>query len=186
MINFRFNAEDHSYFLGDRRLFSVTQALVKSGYIDTQWFNEFAAFRGTAVHHGINLDINNQLDRNSIHDLIDPYMQAWFAFKRDAMIRFYPDLCEKPMYHPAYYYAGTPDIFCKINGGYAIVDIKTGEAPWADLQTAAYAHMPVFMPYDIKRFSLRLRPDGQYRLKRHSSIHDFPKFLQALSQATKE
>jgi hypothetical protein len=179
MNKLEFDNETHTYRLNGTVLKSVTTIIKDAGLIDDRWFTEFSRWRGSAVHEAVFYDIHNDLDPN-IHEQIKPYMEAWFKFKQDTKFQPFKHLCESRQYHPIYKYAGSPDLPGMLNGSPALIDIKTGDCPTAGLQTAAYAMFPKLMAYSFKRFSLRLRIDGTYRLNRHDKVSDKIDFLAAL------
>lgn len=180
-----FDQPTHTYRLNGKKIDSVTQVMKLGGLIDDTWFTEFGKIRGTAVHEAVLFDIQCDLDLNSINEKIKGYVEGWFNFKRDSGISPIKELCEKRMYHPLYQYTGTPDIFCRLNGRYAVVDVKTGDTSTAAVQTAAYAEFPVLKGYVPDRFSLRLFPNAKYKLNHHNDRKDFLTFLQCLGMVKK-
>lgn len=78
-------------------------------------------------------------------------------------------LSEVPLWHPIYYYAGSPDRFGTIashRGNTALVEIKTGqEYPGYAVQLAAYRDLLDKNGYKVdKCFALYLQADANYRL----------------------
>lgn len=179
-----FNAETHTYTVNGEILKSVTTIIKEAGLIDTRWFNEAACWRGSAVHEAVFFDIHEDLDVDHLHDIVRPYVNAWLKFKNDTKFRPLKSLCESRCYHPYYKYAGSPDLVGFLNGSIALIDIKTGECPTAGIQTVAYSIFPTIMACSPKRFSLRLRPDGTYRLNPHADKNDLSIFLDALKKVT--
>lgn len=68
-----------------------------------------------------------------------PYVRAYEAFQYDLQPEYLA--VELPVFNRTYGYAGTGDMYAKINGKVAIIDIKTGKSIWPEvaLQLAAYA-----------------------------------------------
>lgn len=68
-----------------------------------------------------------------------PYVEQYEAFVKQVQPE-YIDV-ELPVFNRTYGYAGTADIYAKINGKKAVIDIKTGKSIWSEvsLQLAAYA-----------------------------------------------
>lgn len=158
-----FDPERHEYrFAGFRRP-SVTQIITGAGLIDTTWFTETACWRGSVVHRVCEYDCKGTL----IEATVDPgavgYLEAWRACKRN--IGFIPDQIEKPQYHQALQYCGTPDRRGRLaDGTRCVIDLKTGAAAkWHALQLAGYVHFDP-IPRSLKRFTVRLSPDGRYSL----------------------
>lgn len=184
MTDLVFDKESHTYRLGDRVIVSVTQAIVRAGLIDTRWFTEESRIRGTAVHEAVFYDIHNDLHVDSLHPVIEPYVRAWFAFKKDSRFSAIKELCEIRQWHPLYDYCGTPDIVGVLNGRIWLVDIKTGDCPTARYQTAAYREFPRIRALSPRRASLRLYPNGTYKLIPHADdVNDFAVFLDALKKS---
>jgi len=177
----RFDEQAHKYFVGDHELISVTTLLKEMGLT---WFPDNEAVRlkmelGTYVHHiiecynksklgllkfnPVNLHKNEAIRKErGLHEAL-PYFEAyknWFTDVEPEIIEV-----EQRSYHPQWFYAGTVDLKCKIDGQLAVVDSKTGvQVPAVNLQLGAYGelerHWNSIMP---KGFSLYLRPDETYR-----------------------
>ena len=178
-----FDKENHIYTLNGTKLFSVTQSLVQSGLIDTRWFTDEGRDRGKAVHEAIYLDLHNDLYVDGLHEIIRPYLDAWFKFKTEMRFKPILELCELKQFHPIYMYAGTPDSVGLLNGRHVLIDWKTGDASTAHLQTAAYKEFPRIKPYNPDRLSLRLYKTGKYKLIKHDDQDDFYNFLSNLKIA---
>src|SRR3990172_2479587 len=110
-LNFvSFDAETHTYRLGDRRLLSVTQALSAAALIDAEWYTEESRIRGRFVHRAIMYEEREGLDDSSIDERLAGYVAAYRAFIRD--VRPGPCLLlEMPLADPFLGFAGTPDQF---------------------------------------------------------------------------
>lgn len=178
-----FRDEDHSYWLGDLRLLSVTEVLKLCGKVDTTWFTEQGRLLGQAVHEAVWLEIVDDLDYDGLHPLVRPRVDAWLKFRRECRYKPAVPICEKHMHHPQLLYGATPDVPGWINGRPAMPDVKNGDAKTADYQTAAYAELPEVVDFFGKvpdRFHLRLRPDGDYRLNPHSNPNDWLEFVKDL------
>lgn len=164
-MTFRFDPEKHEYFLGDRRLESVTEILERSGIADYRFSSEEAMTRGKYVHTATEMIDRGTLDWSDLDPVLVPYCEAYQAFiedKRPAIL-----LSEKPMYHPELLFAGTPDRVMEMDGAIILPDLKSGIPTRATaVQTAAYREL-VRVSEKIncrKCFSLHLRNDGAYRL----------------------
>lgn len=151
-----FDESTHSYTTEDGiPLVSVTQALVSSGIIDTRWFDEQSAWRGTCVHECCRLWDLGILKESSVDPAALGYLDSW----REWVSRtgFKPKEVEQPIYHPQYLYAGTPDVWDDSTD----VDRKTGAcADWHALQLALYSN---FHPNARarRRIIVRLQPNGK-------------------------
>lgn len=177
-----FDPVAHRYTLNGQELMSVTTILKEAGLIDDRWFTDESRARGTAVHEAVFYDIHSDLHVESLHKTIQPYVEAWFRFKRDCDFVPKTELCEARMYHPLHGYAGTPDLVGILNGRPVLIDIKTGDCPTARYQTAAYREFPRVRAISPDRFSLRLFPDGRFKLSDHKNPNDFHVFLEALQK----
>jgi len=182
-MNFRFDAENHEYFLDDRRLESVTEILERSGIADYRFSNEEAMLRGTYVHTATEMIDRGTLDWETLDPILRPYCEAYQRFIEDKR----PEILtsEKPMWHPAHFYAGTPDRVALMDGIVSLIDLKTGIPNRATaIQIAAYREL-IRMNDGIvcrKSFSLHLRDDGTYRLDAlPGGVHEYNIFLAALT-----
>lgn len=176
----KFDPSVNKFTLGGLVLPRVTEIIDSAGLVDKAWFTDEHRLRGQAVHTAVLYDIQNDLDKSSIHESIAGYLRGWFLFKSETNFKPIVDLCEKRHWHPLYKYTGMVDLFGPLNYYPAIIDIKTGNAPTACYQTAAYAEFPAYKGYMPKRYDLRLFPDGTYTLKWHRKQDDFLTFLSFL------
>lgn len=187
-----FNAELHEYRFTDVVVPSVTKIL-KPMSEDFSMIAprvlEHARQRGVAVHACVQLDIKNDLVEESVVPEIAGYLKAWRRFRSECGIHE-ADFGEpeRPLFHPALRYAGTPDVPLCLNKRWAVLDVKTADAlspAWA-LQTAAYRELinvnTLKGEHLIEdRYSLRLRDDGTYKLDQFKDRGDWAVFLAALT-----
>ena len=186
-----FDAERHEYRVDGVLLPSVTQVLkpLQDFSMIAPAVLEHARQRGIAVHIAVQLDICNDLVEESVAPELAGYLQAWRAFRHDSGIHEadFGDP-EKPLYHPLYGFAGTPDVPFFFKKRWAVLDVKTADAlsPVWGLQTAAYlelinANTPKGHHKVVDRYSLRLRENGTYRLEQHTDKNDWQVFLSCLT-----
>lgn len=182
-MTFRFDENEHRYFIGNQSLPSVTGILQRAGLVPAlEFYTELGRDVGSSVHDAIHLDIQNQLDWDSLHPLVKPLMDNWDAFKMCAQIQFILGLCEKPLYHPDYLYAGKPDIFAILNGRPALIDVKCSmSCSFVGPQTAAYAEMPEIKKHAPLRYALYLK-GSNFKLVSQKSSNDWLVFLNALKK----
>lgn len=184
-----FDPVAHRYRVGDRDLISVTQVLAEAGLIDTRWFTEEAAARGTYVHAAIQLHHEGDLDADTLDPVLQPYFAAYLQFLEDT--GFELDACEERLFDEALGYAGTLDLRGRIRRrslrfpGIDIIDVKTGSVPTSvGYQTAGYTRM---LPRELGalrwRWALNLRPDATYSLIPLEKRSDEAVFLAALTVA---
>jgi len=171
---FRYDPEKHEYWLGDERLPSVTEVLLKAGLVDDTWWTEFGRVRGSAVHKACELWDLGTLDPKTVDDRIQPYLDAWKRFTEEMEPAW--DFGEEPVHDPLWKYAGTLDRLGHVRNQprATLVDIKTGDPGKATVvQMAAYANAATTrlpsagLTPDL--MAVRLQPDGQFRL----SIYPF-------------
>ncbi len=173
----RFDPAEHAYYLGDRRLPSVTQVIPRE-----QSYPAGAAERGTAVHLACEYDDLGDLDEGSVAPEIAGYLEAYRKWKRESMAQI--ESIELREYNEAYLYAGTIDrVVVFPYRGRAVIDIKSGvPEKWHALQTAAYANLLTY--HMLSRFSLYLAEDGTYKIIEHyreDFSRDFSVFIGLLS-----
>ena len=143
MKEFKFNNEDHTYWLGNEQLPSVTQII--SPLVDYSKCHQGKLEKkrdlGSVFHECIRLFLNDDLDNDSIdEELIIPMKQfrEWFE---DDEFKGLPSptlvAIEKPFYNERLKYAGTPDLITED----CIYDFKLRKYnPVIDsLQLAGYA-----------------------------------------------
>ena len=130
-----FREEDHSYWIGERRLLSVTQALHILD--DRPKIDPWYLQRGTFIHKATEYLDRDELDLQTLDDRILPYFNAYVKFREDT--RFAVTDIEYPLYHPEYFYAGKIDRLGFLNNRLVLVDLKSGtKAKVDELQIAAY------------------------------------------------
>lgn len=194
MPTLRFNADDHSYFLDGVRVPSVTQIMAPLHDFSAIPADvlQHASERGTAIHKAIELDLDNNLDEDSIHAEVRPYLRAWRKF----YVEWEPEVLasERRVGHLGLRYAGTLDCLLRARGDLYYVDYKNTAAlvPTVGMQLKAYqeadkateapAGYPTFEELSTaKRAMLWLRNDGTYKFIEQPD-HDWALFLALLSQ----
>lgn len=188
---FRFDEAEHRYTLGDQVLPSVTQIL-RCCYDFSAVPRETLEYKrqiGTAVHKAVELWLRDDLVEDLIPAEWSGYFSAWRAFVRDCNLRpaDFGDV-ERPLYHPTYGYAGTPDMTLCLNGKWSVLDVKTTTEihPAVALQVAAYQRLlNVGVSKEtrliVDRHALRLTNDGTYRLDTYHDKSDWTAFLSFLT-----
>lgn len=190
----RFLPEPHEYWLGARRLPSVTEILRTLGFIDTDYFTWQSRVRGRAVHIGCALVEQGGVDWSSVSATEDalgepvaPYIHGWERFLKETGWK--SAVIERPNHHRLYHYAGTPDrVGFWRDGQEGIVDIKSmkvfSKQAWWDLQLGGYDHMePRLGEGGARRLTdVCLTVDGKYHIENCQDTSAGPMFLAA--QAT--
>lgn len=114
-IDLQFSEEQHAYTLNSVVVPSVTKILQIVGISDFSKVPadilERARLFGTAVHKACELFDKGTLDERTLDTNLWPYLDAWFAFKKDYQLEFIE--IEKPIASVIYQVAGTPDRIAK-------------------------------------------------------------------------
>lgn len=165
---FRFESAKHEYFLGKRKLDSVTQILQYLGLTnDYSNISSFYADRGTAVHKAVEFVDKGTLDDATLDPICAPYVAAYRRFLRES--GYTPLYWEVPLYHGGLGFAGTIDKVGLLNGRRGILDIKTSRTldPSVEPQLCAYQilwdehHADELSTF---KYALQLKDDGTYNL----------------------
>ena len=138
----RFSEVDHTYFLNDREMPSVTQILKQAGYCRPWNGDGSAAWKGRHCHSATLYEDHDDLDWDRLDPVLQPYVAGWRLFKAET--GFVPDLslAERPCYHKFMRYGGTPDRPGMAKAQRVVVEIKSGAPePWHLLQSVAYVQM---------------------------------------------
>jgi len=188
--NEQFDAATHSYYRDGIWVPSVTQVL--SFYSITkegpEGPREHARIRGDIVHRMIE-DSENGEKMAEVPEIPDGFTADEIWNRYSAWVRFRGDvrISELILEHgrigeiDGYIYGVTPDVICRMEESYCVIELKNTYAPESThpIQTAAQviaALRPTVTPalWDRwKRFALYLKGDGSYRLKPHTDQRDF-------------
>lgn len=159
MSELYFNADNHTYWLGDRRLSSVTEVISRvAPHRDVDdWYLQ----RGAAVHAAIQLELRGELDWSTVDERIKGRVEASLAFIRDEQIE--PEIIETPMCSRRYHFAGTVDVFCECR---TIIDWKGSLAPQVEPQLGGYALLleEYGTPAGLA-VAVETRDDGSYKCR---------------------
>ena len=179
---FTFDPTAHAYFVGRRRLPSITQIIAAGRASDAQpWaFSDEAAERGDRIHRAT---ASFDLGAGWGDDLLDvdvPRVRAYADFLQ--MMQPVYDEIEQPRWSRALQFAGTPDRVGRWRDGRRFVlDIKTGaKSSEHGLQTAGQVLVVEGRPDARLRYSLHLRPEGDYRLVSWTDARDYVEFMRRL------
>lgn len=183
----QFNPEKHEYALGTKIIPSVTQIIKSAGLTDYSEAPENALENkrkiGQAVHRATELSDLGTLEKNSVHELIAPYLEQWEKFKSENKIEIIS--CEQKLFCQKYGYAGTIDRVIVFGGETAILDLKitAKKEPSHGIQLAAYEYLYRSITgrgKEYKRYSFYVSEDG-IKPAEHTDKNDFQVFLSALS-----
>lgn len=178
----RFDADTHTYWLGQRRVPSVTQILqpVSDFSMVKPEVLEYKRQLGTAVHLATELYDKDDLDFGSLDTTVEAYLAGWILFRQET--GFEVEKIEQRVFHPSLFYAGTLDRTGILFGDSAVLDVKTSASlmPAVGMQLAAYQEALAAGPEKTKpkkRFAVQLKPDGKYSLKEYDDPADWATFL---------
>lgn len=125
-MDLTFDAETHTYRVGDRVVPSVTQILkdVYPGVYDgiPQAVLDRKARIGTAAHRCAELFVLGRLDEATIHPVVRPYFDSWHQWWVKSGLRAADVTTEEQVYNEAGDYCGTVDLAIT---GLQAVDYKT-------------------------------------------------------------
>lgn len=163
-----FDPELHRYTLDGKRLPGVTTVLkpISSAHyagVDPAVM-ERAAQLGQAVHRLIELDVLGELDTDSLDPELIPYYRGWRVFLRES--GFQAQLSEQQLASRRHRYAGTLDLFGRLNGLPSLIDAKrvavivrsTGPQTFAYGQLVREARPDLLGPDEpLRRYALHLK-----------------------------
>lgn len=140
---------------------------------------ETARQKGVAIHKMVELWCKNDLDETTLPEWMRPALDQWKKFVTESGFRIFQS--EVRVFHKTYRYAGTLDLVGNIDRSIVYIDVKRSFLAGASIgyQLAAYAEADGAKHY--KRFALKLREDGQYRLEPFTDKMDFTNFLTCLN-----
>lgn len=176
-----FNDERHEYRVNSVPVWSVSHYLTP---ITMQVYKtidkamlEKAAERGTSVHFAV--ELYNQYRVADVDEVTKPYLDAYIAWFDE----YKPEILgiECRTYHPLYWYAGTADILCRIDGKIYVIDVKaTAELKsfLVSVQLSAYAKSFIQHGTQVERIAaLHLKKDGKYTFEEYGIEENFTRFL---------
>ena len=180
-----FNEAEHRYFFAGKPVPNVTRILAdltSYAMVDPEKL-ELARQKGVAVHRMVELWAKNDLDVATLPEWMLPIWEKWLAFV--AHTQFEVFVSEYRVYHPTYGYAGTLDLFGKVNREPAFIDIKRSflAGDVIGLQLAAYQDAFAAQEKEgkgAKRFALRLSENTPLRLEPFEDKNDFNVFTACL------
>ncbi len=177
-----FDAATHTYRHQGRVVPSVTQIL--GPLTDLSMIPRDVLERkrqiGTWVHEAIELDLQGNLDEDSIGEDWRGYFMGWRKFQAES--GFVMQEAEQRVFSEKYDYAGTLDLLGELpKAGQALIDTKCTATiyPTVGPQTAGYAEARGVPK--AKRFALQLKPNGTYDLYPCQDRGDLGVFMAALT-----
>ena len=173
--DFFFRPEDHSYWLGERRLPGVTEIIDYFGFIPEFSKDEERAEEGQVIHEAAKYLFQKRLDWKSVDSAVLGYLVSLDLWLKAT--GFLAEECEQALYHLVLLFAGTVDCKGRLpNNSRWIIDIKSGAAArWHKWQTAGYR---ILSREYRRRGALYLQKDGSMaRFKEHDEETDAAEFI---------
>ena len=177
-----YDDERHVYQYAGRKLLSVHDVMGAGGLLADMIGDEYALWRGTAVHKAVELHVKGTLDPASVDDRIAPYLRAYLDF--EAATGFKVIETEKPYFNPALGIACRPDLLGRFpGGGEALVELKSGGlSPWVRIQTAGQ-DLTLGGGITRARFGLSIPNTGKPKVLPHRDSNDYRVFLACVTLA---
>lgn len=181
-----FEAEGHRYTLNGRAVPSVTRVLElleDFSQVDPRVLEAARVF-GSHVHEACALELRGQLDWVALSSELKPYIEAMHRFLNDTGVKVIAS--EQRVWHRKLGYAGTLDLYGRLDRKNLLIDFKSGVLPpTVGPQTAAYEQAlldSTGMRTD-ERYCLQLNPElpRGYKLNRLNKRTDWNNFLSALN-----
>ena len=185
-MSFEYDALTHTYTLDGRRLPSVTECLgLLQNFDSIPWETlERARQRGQRVHEHINAYNRGDITEADFPPDISGHLEGWAKFMDDTGAVVIQS--ERPLYHKALGYGGTPDCILSWKDDKALLlpDVKATWAvpPTVGAQTAAYAE--AYKSHNgkvrIERACIHLTAGG-YKLHMRTDPADWSLFVSTLN-----
>ena len=146
---------------------------------------EYKAGAGKAVHTAIFWDNTNELNMDSLDEVVNSYFKSWLIFKELYQPKILTEYSEKSVCSTKWRYGVTPDIVMEVKGGLTVLEIKTVAQmnPVIALQTEAQ-RVAIEETYKIKikqRWGLQLIPNAMPKLEPYTKLSDHSEWLSAVN-----
>jgi hypothetical protein len=178
-----YDDERHVYEYAGRRLLSVHDVMTAGGLLDGIMGDDYALWRGTAIHLAIELHVKGTLDINTVDTRIAPALGAYIEFERATGFKVVES--EKPYYNAPLGIACKPDLLGRFpDGQEAIVELKSGGlAPWVRVQTAGQ-DTTIGGGITRKRYGLSIPVTGKPSVRPYWDTNDYAVFFACLTLAS--
>jgi hypothetical protein len=179
---FRFNADTHTYYLNGEERPHITGMLLRTGWVNDEWFTEESCERGRMAHQ---LTADYDLGAVDVASCRSGY-RGYLLTHVKAMTIARPEILavEEACIHPELGYGGRPDRELVIYGAQAVLEGKSGGVDKShQIQTALQAiliaakyHLPA---EQVGRYCLywklgeRRNGSWAWRLEEHRDPRDF-------------
>lgn len=181
--------EDHTYWLGKRRIPSVSEVIQPVCNFDGVHVDILE--RKQEIGKNVHLlcewfDLKKKIDARSIDPALKPYFEAYKDFVKKMKPKW--TIVEKRDWHRTLGYAGTPDRYGHLQAmgmDRWMIDLKcvAKVSPATGLQTAAYCELvhQAEPTTHARRAAVQLKPDGTWRFEEFTNTDDRRVFLSLLS-----
>jgi hypothetical protein len=178
-MNFTFDPKTHTYRIDGQVVPSVTQILKDVGLINTRFYDDYGADRGSKVHLAVHYYDMGELDEDTLDPALVPYLDGWKKFLKDTGWKV--ERSEDPIWHQSLLYAGTFDKVMRMSDKEkAVVDVKSGAVePAVRIQLSAYAE--ALGGSKLRRYAVQLPGNRHYGLFPFEDKTDRSIWLAALS-----
>jgi hypothetical protein len=138
---------------------------------------------GLAVHAATHYHDDGDLDMGTVDPVVLRYLQGWIGFKWQ--LKFEPEARELNIEHPILGYVGRLDAVGRVAGVRSIVDIKCTAQPPATAGPQLAAYLEAYRSRHqqdewMDRWCVQLKPDGTFRMHKHTDRDDWTDFKAAL------
>lgn len=176
---FRFEADTHSYFLGAKRLPSITQLLDLGQIVSgAAYFTEASRNRGTEVHRLCQDYDLGALDITTLESPFRGYACGYVAACQALKPEWDEDGIEVADHHPDLGFAGRIDRTGLVFGRRTVCEIKSAvKAKHHPTQTALQAILKAYWwklpPEMVQRLCVYVKHTGRWAVETHDDPRDF-------------
>lgn len=178
------NAAETHYVLNGVEYPRVSNILEEAGVIDTRFFKEYYATRGTFVHSAC-----EYFDRDELGDYpgdIAPFVDGYIKFRKQVPMEI--RWIELPVVNRVLKYGCRIDRVVNIGGRLGVLDLKctkvkpsyVGQQTYAHKLAYNFAYAPQAQDRIKDRWALLLPGDGNYKLTPLTDENDLPAWIDSL------
>lgn len=188
MPKLEFDNENHIYRLDGVIIPGYSQIVKDLGLIDyscvPQRNLDWKRDVGRAVHTAIFLHNNDELDMDSLDEVVNSYFKSWLRFVELYKPKILTEYSEKPICSVKWRYGVTPDIVAEIRD-LTVLELKSVSQmnPVTALQTQAQK-IAIEETYKIKikqRWGLQLIPNAMPKLEPYTDMSDYTVWLSGVN-----
>lgn len=180
------NQDQTAYVLNGIEYPRVSTILEGAGVVNTRFFTEYHATRGTFVHEAAEYFDQDCLDMNTVKGDILPFVEGYIKFRKEVPMDVI--WVELPVVHRGLHYGARIDRIVNLGGRRGVLDIKCTKTKPNYVGQQTYAHKLAFnfsMALEDKdrikdRWALLLPGDGKYKLVPLTDENDLPAWMDTL------